>query len=450
MKKSLALSVFTLFTHIAYSQILSNGVYTSYDLCEGRISSWGWNAGGQLGTGQYNDSYAASTVSGLPVMTAVSGGNYHVIALAQDSTVWTWGYNQSGVLGNTQAQSTAIPIQINGLHHITAIDGGGAFSLALKDDGTVWAWGDNTYGQLGNGSHDGSPHPLPVKVKGLSSIIAISAGENHALALKSDSTVWEWGLRNQYSPGPAGDISDTAVLVFMKVIEISAGAAHSMALMYDGTVWTWGDNVTGALGINGYWNPNGIIQATAITGVKHISAGNGHCLALKSSGSVWHWGTDYTTNNNVTVATKINGIPTMTAISAGYNNSLASDNNGNVWSWGMNDYGQLGYGNTASSITPTIVPSTCASRALGLTQLLPQQSLNLFPIPCKDKIQYSGLKSGGSRTLSVYDFSGRKVYSSTLEKPDGEIDMRTQPAGIYLCILRDGEQIVGSRKVILE
>lgn len=32
----------------------------------------------------------------------------------------------------------------------SAVSAGDYHSIAIKSDGTIWAWGDNEYGQLGN------------------------------------------------------------------------------------------------------------------------------------------------------------------------------------------------------------------------------------------------------------------------------------------------------------
>jgi hypothetical protein len=63
--------------------------------------------------------------------------------------------------------------------------------MALKSDGTVWCWGLNSNGQLGDGTK--TDRNIPVQVSGLTGITAIAAGFNHSLALKSDGTVWAWG-----------------------------------------------------------------------------------------------------------------------------------------------------------------------------------------------------------------------------------------------------------------
>ncbi|WP_235827366.1 hypothetical protein [Acetivibrio saccincola] len=64
----------------------------------------------------------------------------------------------------------------------------------LKNDGTVWTWGYSEKGALGNGSTEISS--LPGKVEDLSSVRALSAGENHMAVIKSDGSLWCWGIIN--------------------------------------------------------------------------------------------------------------------------------------------------------------------------------------------------------------------------------------------------------------
>ncbi len=46
----------------------------------------------------------------------------------------------------------ATPVQAIGLGNVTAISAGDAHNLALKSDGTMRAWGQNDHGQVGDGS----------------------------------------------------------------------------------------------------------------------------------------------------------------------------------------------------------------------------------------------------------------------------------------------------------
>src|SRR5947207_3075562 len=53
--------------------------------------------------------------------------------------------------GNTIACST-IPVRVKNLTAATAVAAGDYHSVAVKSDGSVWAWGVNGYGELGDGT----------------------------------------------------------------------------------------------------------------------------------------------------------------------------------------------------------------------------------------------------------------------------------------------------------
>lgn len=182
---------------------------------------------------------------------------------------------------------------------VTAVAAGDNFALALKSDGSIWAWGDNYRGQLGNGSEHNSA--VPVKVFDLSEVVAISAGSNHGLALKRDGTVWAWGDNQCAQLGSEG-IANSSVPVrvgnMTGIIQIDAGDQHNLALKNDGVVWAWGWNFTGQVG-SGEWDDSDDADFYAyalptlvknLNNVIAVSAGGSHSLALKRDGTVWAWG----------------------------------------------------------------------------------------------------------------------------------------------------------------
>src|SRR5688572_5586180 len=67
------------------------------------------------------------------------------------------------------------------------LDGGNGHAIILKD-GKVWTVGRNNYGQLGDSSLNNSN--IPIQVKGLKNVIAVSRGYDHSIALKDDGTAW--------------------------------------------------------------------------------------------------------------------------------------------------------------------------------------------------------------------------------------------------------------------
>ena len=71
---------------------------------------------------------------------------------------------------------------------------GGSHSLAITADGAVWSWGSGDDGRLGHG--DTQLQLLPKKVEAFAgrSVIAVSAGDSHSLAITADGAVWSWGF----------------------------------------------------------------------------------------------------------------------------------------------------------------------------------------------------------------------------------------------------------------
>jgi alpha-tubulin suppressor-like RCC1 family protein len=232
-------------------------------------------------------------VSGVSEVVAVAAGAYHSMALKSDGTVWGWGWNQWGTLGDGTNTSTTAAVQVLGpqgfpsLSGIVAIAGGGWHSLALKSDGSVWAWGRNNSGQLGNNSILDSNRP--VLVSNLSGVIAIAAGGAFSLALKSDGTVWSWGNNGigQLGTGAASLGTDSGIPVpvggptpIQNVIAIAAGQEFGLALKSDGTLWAWGMNGQGQLGDGSAPTTQAApVQVINLTGATATTAGLFHALA---------------------------------------------------------------------------------------------------------------------------------------------------------------------------
>jgi len=317
--------------------------------------AWGWNNNGQLGNATNDGSYAPVWSRGLKSNVVSAAGSNHSLALKSDRTVWAWGKNDCGQLGSNVPIGTNsnVPVQVNGLLGVTAVAAGGSFSLALKSDGTVWAWGKNEYGQLGSNVPIGTNSNVPVQVNGLSGVTTIAAGLDFSLALKSDGTVWSWGWSaygqlgsnvpigtNSNVPGQVNNLAD--------VRAIAARYYHGLALKSDGTVWAWGMNDVGQLGDGHNVNRSTPVQVMNLAGVTAIAAGGLHSLALKSDGTVWAWGEDRLGQlgdkdvRNRSTPVQVMNVAGVTAIAAGGLHSLALKSDGTVWAWGMNDNGQLG------------------------------------------------------------------------------------------------------------
>ena len=299
---------------------------------DGTVWTWGYNVYGQLGINNNTTTVINTPVQVLGTggngflsnIEAIAAGSYHSLALKPDGTVWTWGYNSDGELGDGTTTLRTTPVQVLGtgsngfLSNVGVIAAGNYYSLALKNDGTVWTWGSNNNGQLGDGTT--TQRTTPVQVTGLSgTVVAIAAGSGHSLALKNDGTVWAWGA-NYY--GELGDGTTTQRTTPVQVtglsgtvVAIAAGSNHSLALKSDGTVWAWGWNYYGQLGDGTTTQQTTPIQATVSGTVTTIAAGNCHNLVLTSNNSLWTWGYNgygqlgngTTTNTNVPINITVNG-----------------------------------------------------------------------------------------------------------------------------------------------
>lgn len=317
----------------------------------GVVGDRGTNAVVQLGNGASVDSPTPVQALNLSGVASVSIGGSQTLAVKTDGTVWAWGNNRYGRLGIGVTSSCPLgaicpsdasaPVQLPGITQIVAVSAGNDFGLALKSDGTVWAWGANTFGNLGDGTTEGKN--APVQVSGLSHVAAISAGFGHGLALKSDGTVWAWG--NNVS-GQVGQAASTAPVKspvqvggLSNVIAVAAGGLHSLALKSDGTVWAWGQALYGQLGNNSQFESSTPVQASPLSGVTSIAAGGYQSAARTSDGSVYAWGLNYWRTSPASFATYlvptvVAGIRGVSTIAASRTAMIALKIDGTVWTLG--------------------------------------------------------------------------------------------------------------------
>ena len=61
----------------------------------------------------------------------------------------------------------------------------------MKTDGTAWSWGTNYNGELGLGTD--TEMDSPTQIGAGTNWTLVSAGETYSVALKADSTLWQWG-----------------------------------------------------------------------------------------------------------------------------------------------------------------------------------------------------------------------------------------------------------------
>lgn len=216
---------------------------------DGTVWAWGHNGDGQLGNGTTGGtSHVPTQVPGLTQVTSVSA-YWHMLAVRQDGTVWAWGTNSNGQLGLGTTTSSAVPVQISGLSGVSTVTAAAARSFAVKTDGTAMAWGSGSWGALGDGTWSDFNQLTPKPVPGLTNTIEIVRGTSHALARRSDGSVWAWGMQSDSRIGgipwnmPPAPIPNLAPM-----LGVSAGGVSSALLGVDGLLYMGGLNTAGELG----------------------------------------------------------------------------------------------------------------------------------------------------------------------------------------------------------
>jgi alpha-tubulin suppressor-like RCC1 family protein len=332
--------------------------------------TWGRNTHGELGDNTtISRSSPVQTIAGGSDWKFIAiQGQCRMGGIKTDGTLWLWGENAfcgigGGVPTNTHRSS---PVQTlsggTNWRTLSMMQCGGA---ATKTDGTLWVWGSNFHGMLGGNNRDAVSCPVQT-VSGGNNWVKEAAARNERLGgIKCDGTLWTWG---ENSNGELGNETQgcwttppsTAASSPVQTIaggtnwrSLSMGSGHNAAIKTDGTLWTWGLNSSAQLGNGTLGNSRSSPIQTISGGTdwKFASASNFGTGAIKTNGTLWTWGnfvvsaTALTNNTSSPVQTATGG-SNWVRICVGQCGTTAIKTDGSLWSWGFNANGQLGSNNT--------------------------------------------------------------------------------------------------------
>jgi alpha-tubulin suppressor-like RCC1 family protein len=210
----------------------------------------GRNDVGQLGDGTTNNIHTPEQIVASGVVAIATGRN-HSLFLKSDSSFWGMGYNYDGELGDgagsIAGSYTNVPEQIVS-SNVVAISAGYNNSLFLKTDGSLWAMGGNNHGQLGDGTSNLSTN-RPEQIVS-SGVVEAVAGKFHDLFIKSDGSLWTVGANNAggLGDGTTNSTSTPEQIVSSGVIAIAGGGGLSLFIKSDGSLWGMGYDFYGELG----------------------------------------------------------------------------------------------------------------------------------------------------------------------------------------------------------
>jgi alpha-tubulin suppressor-like RCC1 family protein len=359
----------------------NGGTQTDFDdafinkdlFASGGLWLWGSNYNGQLGDNTTIEFRAS------PVQTISGGINWRQVApsacIKTDGTLWLWGKNNYGQLGINNTLSRSSPVQtISGgtnWKQVSRNNGtlGVTTSGAIKTDGTLWLWGDNSWFQCGDGSFTNRSSPVQTISTG-ANWQQVSCGALHTAAIKTDGTLWTWGINGlgQLGDGtssfarstPGQTISAGTNWRQVSTSQNINNTGHTACVKTDGTLWLWGDNVLGQLGTNDTLRRSSPVQTiSGGTNWKQVSCGNQYTGCTKTDGTLWLWGANYDgglgTNDRTARSSPVQTISAGTnwkLVSCGTYITASIKTDGTLWLWGQGIGGGLGN----NTITPVSSP----------------------------------------------------------------------------------------------
>ena len=287
---------------------------------------WGWGAGssGQLGTNNYiNTSSPVQIYGGGTNWKQAASGNLWSGAIKTDGTLWMFGWNNSGRLGDGTTVDKSSPVQtIAGGTNWKQISMGYDHAMAVKTDGTLWGWGRDQYGQLGDNLLGVPSSPIQT-ASGGTNWRQVACGANCSAAVKTDGTLWVWGRDNYGQLGQNSTLTNKSSPVQTITggtswTRVSCGYAHMSAIKSDGTLWSWGHNGSGQLGDGTQTHKSSPVQTTAGgNSWIYVACGANFTAAIKSGGVLWLWGTEGGGGGSLNIAGSWSTSPVQAIMNSG-------------------------------------------------------------------------------------------------------------------------------------
>jgi len=275
-----------------WKQVYAGYGHTAAIKTDGTLWLWGFGTSGELGNNStLSRSSPVQTISGGTNWKEVSCGEKFTAAIKTDGTLWLWGRGSSGQIGDNTITFRSSPVQtISGGNNWKQVSCGRNHTAAIKTDGTLWLWGFGTSGELGNNSTLSRSSPVQT-ISGGNNWKQVACGYFHTAAVKTDGTLWLWGS------GVNGELGNNSTLSRSSPVQTISGgnnwkqvscgfiiqgtSGHTAAIKTDGTLWLWGLGAEGQLGDNTIISKSSPVQTiSGGTNWKQVSGGEKRTTAI--------------------------------------------------------------------------------------------------------------------------------------------------------------------------
>ncbi|XP_019848779.1 PREDICTED: probable E3 ubiquitin-protein ligase HERC4 [Amphimedon queenslandica] len=295
----------------------------------------------------------------------------HTLILLESGCLYSCGSNQYGQLGIEQKTSCImIPAHIDTFDDtiITSISCGVKHSLALSSDGSLYAWGDNSEGQLGLKTLQPICKPSILSLPFGRPVVQAACGDHHTLALTQDGRVFSWGKNTTsqlgHSKGLSRVLAPTQIthLISTPVVKLICGSNHSAALTVSGGVFLWGDNRRAQCGFGHVTTKISYPTLNEFMGryaVSHVACGTDHTVFQVQSGHIYTVGSNEygqlgrgargAVYSRPAPIMQLMTVVVQQVVCGRYHTTLLAKYTGDLITFGQGLMGQLGNGTTFSS-----------------------------------------------------------------------------------------------------
>jgi len=311
---------------------------------------WGWGKGtdGQFGNSLANNSMNPIQAGALTTWSSARATTRHTLALSRSNALFSAGNDQWGTLGqNTYGVNRSSWTQIGSQTNWSKTSSSFWHNLAIKTDGTLWSWGLAGAGLLGHG--DLVYRSSPTQIGTLTSWAMAAAGRSHSSAIRNDGTLWSWGT------GGLGRLGNTSIVLRSSPVQvgtlttwskIAVSMTNGAAVKTDGTLWSWGAGGSGGRGNNTATTHSSPVQLGVLTTWSTVVGSQSYVqmCGLRTDGTLWAWGSNAAGElgvGNVIVRSSPTQVGSSTAwasMELGNGGASARRTDSTVWTWGKNSY----------------------------------------------------------------------------------------------------------------
>ena len=352
----------------------------------GRLFGWGYNTDGGIGDNTIIAKSSPVLVSGPAATSWIAvNSNLTTLAITASGSLYGWGQNNNttigGATGTFNTGNISSPVLVSGPAGVTwtsiSVDGSNPdTAFGITTSGALYGWGSNSIQQAIPVVNNVSS---PTQV-GSSSWTAVSAGTAHTIGITATGVLYGWGLNTSGQLGINSLINNASPAIISSIggstayswTSLSMGGGHGALIRSDGTLWTWGLNVNGQVGNLTLINQSfpALVSGPAGVSWSAVSCGTIHTIGITTTGRLYAWGGGAGGALGVYLDTLDRSSPVLVSgpvatswasVTAGASTSMAITTTGQLYAWGLGTSGQLGDLSIASKTSPVLVSGPAAT-----------------------------------------------------------------------------------------